>query len=204
MPQKNPKHPGKNSLTPVERRRRRLQIRREAERRLAQMESTPTLRSIYAPRILFAAIFVLAILGSVLIGRVSRSVQDSPNRPIPHRVAIHSLDVLATALGRYRMHVGDFPSTTHGLRALNADPGLSNWNGPYLIALRNDPWNRPYHYERGTNALPILFSLGPDGLPFTNDDLRPGTEFFTPGTEWTNQWLHRQDRLPTIPLPLDE
>ncbi len=186
------------------RRRRKLQIRREAERRLAGISATPTLREIYAPRVIFAAIFILAIVGGLLIGKVGRTVRDNSDRPIPHLTAVKSLDVLATALGRYKMHVGRFPETEQGLAALNKDLGEPGWDGPYLVQLMEDPWGRPYFYERGTNALPVLFSCGPDGRPDTKDDLRPGEEFFDPGTDWTNGWKSKEERLPEIILEEDE
>lgn len=185
------------------RRKRKLQIRREAERRLAEMSATPTLREIYAPRVIFAAIFILAIIGGFLIGRVGRSVRDDSDRPIPHYTAIKSLDVLATALGRYRMHVGEFPSTEDGLAALNKDLGKAGWDGPYLVQLMEDPWGRLYRYERRDGGLPRLFSCGPDGEPGTHDDLFPGDEFFDPGTDWTNGWKSKEQRLPEIVLEED-
>ncbi len=194
--------PSRNQKPGDAARRRRIkrQIRREAEMRLAGISATPTLREIYAPRVIFAAIFLLAVLGGFLIHRVDRRVRENPDRPIPHLVAVKSLDVLATALGRYRFHVGRFPSTEQGLRALNADPGEPGWDGPYLVQLMEDPWGRPYFYERGTNDLPRLLSCGPDGVPGTHDDLRPGESFFDPGETWTNGWRHRWEKLPDIPL----
>jgi hypothetical protein len=33
-----------------------------------------------------------------------------------------------------------------------------------------DPWGRPYQYD--PNAAPMVFSLGPDGLPGTADDVK--------------------------------
>ena len=181
------------------RRRIKRQIRREAERRLADIHATPTLREIYAPRVIFAAMIMLTVIGGILISRVDRRARRDPDRPIPHRVAIHSLDALATALGRYRHHVGRFPSTEEGLVALNKDLGTPGWDGPYLVQLFDDPWGRPYVYERGTNDLPRLLSCGPDGMAGTLDDLRPGASYFDPGTDWTNGWRHRWERLPSIP-----
>lgn len=182
------------------RRRRKRQIRREAERRVAEMKVTPTLREIYAPKVIFGLIFVLAIIGGLLVNKVSRTVKEDPDRPIPHLVAIRSLDNLATALGRYKMHVGEYPTTKQGILALNLDPGVKGWNGPYLVALNTDPWGRDYIYERGTNTIPRLFTRGPDGEIGTRDDLYPGVESFDPGTDWTNGWLRKEDRLPSIQL----
>jgi len=190
----------RNAGQRAERIRMKHRIRREAERRLAEMRSTPTLREIYAPRVIFAAIFLLAVLGAVLIRRADRFKRREEVRAIPHRTAIRSLDTLATALGRFRIHVGRFPSTEEGLASLNKDLGIPGWDGPYLVQLFDDPWGRDYHYEgpASPDALPVLFCLGPDGEPHTPDDLRPGTDYFDPGTAWTNGWRHRWERLPEI------
>lgn len=182
--------------------RAKRRIRREAEARRAELAATPTLREIYAPRVIFALVFLLALLGAILVRRADGSVRRRRERSIPHRTAVRSLDVLATALGRYKVHTGVFPSTEQGLAALNKDLGVPGWDGPYLVQLFDDPWSRDYVYEAPSadGALPRLFSLGPDGLPGTPDDLRPGTNFYEVGTAWTNGWLHRQQRLPQIEL----
>ena len=182
--------------------RAKRRIKREAEARRAEMAATPTLREIYAPRVIFALVFVLAVLGAILVRRADGSARRRRERAIPHRTAIRSLDVLATALGRYKVHTGEYPTTEQGLAALNKDLGVSGWDGPYLVQLFDDPWGRDYVYEAPADegALPRLFSLGPDGLAGTRDDLRPGTNFFDVGTAWTNGWLHRQQRLPQIEL----
>lgn len=196
IPQKAPSDAAK-------RLRRKRQIRREAERRVAELKVTPTLREIYAPKVIFGLIFFMAIIGGLLINKVSRSIKKDPDRPIPHLVAIRSLDNLATALGRYKMHVGEYPTTKQGILALNLDPGVKGWNGPYLVSLNTDPWGQDYIYENGTNTIPTLFSRGPDGIAKTKDDLYPGVEYFNPGTSWTNGWLKKEARLPKITLEND-
>ncbi len=181
-------------------RKRRLkkQIRHEAEIRHAEINSTPTLREIYAPKVIFGAVFILAIIGGILIGKVTRKVRDNENKPIPHLTAIKSLDALTTALGRYKFHVGHYPTTEQGLKALNTDYGEAGWDGPYLVQLMEDPWYSDYHYESTTNEYPILFSLGPDRTPHTKDDLHADITYYDVGTDWTNGWLSRFDRLPQI------
>lgn len=174
------------------------QIRREAELRLAKMGSTPTLREIYAPKVIFGAIFVLAVIGGLLVGKVSKRPPPE-DRPIPHLTCVKSLDVLATALARYKHHVGSFPTTEQGLLALNMDFGTKGWMGPYLVQLNDDPWGRKYVYKAPiSNDFPRLFSVGPDGMEGTRDDLYPGEEFFTPNMDWTNSWRAKEARLPRI------
>lgn len=180
--------------------RAKHRIRREAERRLAGMHGTPTLREIYAPRVIFGAMILLAVIGAVLVRRTDAMVRRQPERRIPHLTAVKSLDVLAEALGRYRFHVGRYPTAGGGLASLNKDLGEPGWDGPYLVQLFDDPWGREYVYappER-EDGLPTLFSMGPDGVAGTRDDLRPGTNYFNAGTAWTNSWRHRWERLPDI------
>lgn len=185
----------------LRRRRIKRQIRREALERLQNLPRTSTMREIYAPRVIFGMLFVLFAIGGLLIGRAGRAAENSPERQIPHLTAVNSLDVLATALGRYRMHVGRFPSGEEGLLALNKDFGTPGWLGPYLVELKPDPWGRPYNYGFSGEGLPRLFSSGPDGIAGTKDDLYPGEEFFDPGTAWTNGWKRKEERLPAINLP---
>ena len=193
---------GRGPSSRAERIRLKRRIRLEAERRLAEIHTTPTLRFLHEPRAIVAIVVILAVTGALLAGRAGAvaSRPDSPKR-IPHLTAVRSLDALATALARYKFHTGAFPTTDQGLPALNKDLGVPGWDGPYLVQLFDDPWGNDYFYEApaSPDALPRLFSLGPDGLPGTPDDLFPGTNFFNAGTAWTNGWLHRQERLPAIP-----
>lgn len=176
-------------------------IRQEAARRMAEIHTTPTLRELYAPRVIFAAVIVLFLVGGLLVGRVGRASRRPAPRAIPHLTAIRSLDALATALGRYRFHTGQYPTIEQGLAALNKDMGVAGWDGPYLVQIFDDPWDHDYVYEAPPEpgALPRLFSRGPDGISGTRDDLFPGAEFFDVGTAWTNNWRHRWERLPEIP-----
>ena len=97
------------------RRRRRLAIRREAQDRMADIHGTPAGNALHSPRVIGGAVFLLIVLGVLLVRRVSHVVEDE--RPYPHYTAIRSLNNLATALGRYRFHVGSYPSEAQGLSA---------------------------------------------------------------------------------------
>ena len=159
----------------------------------------------HSPRVVFFALLALFVAGLLVI----RSIDPHPagseaRRPeLPHSVALRQLNTLATALGRYRFHVGDFPATRQGLEALLNDPGAPGWKGPYINALLPDPWRRPYRYEHATNGLPKLFTGGPDRKPGTPDDLYPDPAAFDPGTEWTSGWVRASERLPGIRILRD-
>ena len=184
------------------RRRARAAIRREAEARIAGLHRVEQGRGLYAPKVVGAAIFILAAVGVVFVKRVGRVVEDE--RPYPHYSALRSLNHLATALGRYRFHVGAYPTAQQGLKALIADPGEPGWLGPYIVQLKPDPWGTPYCYAPRPDGPPDVYSAGPDLRPDTKDDLRPAPECFDPGTDWTNGWLKVEDRLPDIERILSE
>lgn len=75
------------------------------------------------------------------------------------------IELLGQTLDHFRLDVGRYPSTQEGLNALVTNPGIENWEGPYLKkALPNDPWGKPYHYQApGTHGEYDLFSYGRDG-----------------------------------------
>ena len=174
------------------RRRKRAMLRREAERRIAAMDRVSTGSAFHSPKVLGLAFLLLAIIGAVLVHKLDFSIEN--NRPIPHLSALKSVDVLATALGRYRFHTGEWPTPETGLRALQADPGVKGWLGPYLVELHPDPWGTPYFYEL-TNGFPVVLSCGPDLKPHTADDLRAESTAYDPGTAWTNGWVPAEQRL---------
>ena len=101
---------------------------------------------------------------------------------------------VATALDTYRLNLGHYPTEQEGgLDALMKKPTFENermgekWQGPYLKPGTDldDPWGHKIRYEllaaagEGDNksALPYtLFSVGPDGQPDTDDDIKHGAE----------------------------
>lgn len=179
-------------------------ISREYEQKRAELERwTPPAALFRSPRFYLGAIVVLALVGASLFHASDASVA---RRMIltPAVRATRNLDVLAEALGRYRFHTGQFPDREQGLAALVRDPHVPKWDGPYINLLRADPWKTPYVYEPRTNALPALFSCGPDQAPGTPDDLYPDPARFDPGTAWTNGWVSAAQRLHGVTVMPDE
>lgn len=89
-------------------------------------------------------------------------------------------DSLRTSLMRYKMDMGDYPSSAEGLSALLAAPGSKSdrWRGPYAETpggkLPSDPWGEPYRYRYpGTKNKGgyDLFSSGADKVEGTEDDI---------------------------------
>lgn len=87
---------------------------------------------------------------------------------------------LKTSLVRYRIDMGDYPSTEEGIKALITAPDgkADKWRGPYMEAKGGrvpvDPWSNEYQfrYPGVHNAESYdLFSIGRDKQPETADDI---------------------------------
>jgi general secretion pathway protein G len=87
---------------------------------------------------------------------------------------------LKTSLVRYRIDMGDYPSSDEGIKALIVAPEgkADRWRGPYMEAKGGrtpvDPWNEEYQYRYpGTHNTESydLFSKGRDKQPDTADDI---------------------------------
>ena len=111
---------------------------------------------------LLVVIIVLGLLvglvGPRLFGRVGQSKQAAAKAQI---------ELLGAGLDQYRLDVGSYPNTSQGVEALQKNPGVQNWNGPYLKkAVPKDPWSHPYKYRApGQHGEYDLWSEGADGAP---------------------------------------
>jgi general secretion pathway protein G len=111
---------------------------------------------------LIVVMVIIGLLASFVyvkfIGRVGESKQNAAKAQI---------EILNQALELYRLDTGQYPSSEEGLNALNDDPRVDNWAGPYLKkAVPNDPWRRPYNYQApGNHGDYDLTSYGADGSP---------------------------------------
>jgi general secretion pathway protein G len=118
------------------------------------------------------------------------------------------LNNVAQALDMYRLNIGHFPTEQDGgLNALVTKPNFENqklgekWQGPYLKpgTRLEDPWGHPIKYEvvdkatmtddKKTGPPYKLYSLGPDGQPDTEDDIKlmPDADKATDVTTGTEQ-----------------
>jgi general secretion pathway protein G len=77
------------------------------------------------------------------------------------------IELLGQALDQFRLDTGRYPTTSEGLNALMVNPGIENWDGPYLKkAVPNDPWGKPFNYQSpGSHGDYDLSSYGADGSP---------------------------------------
>jgi general secretion pathway protein G len=80
--------------------------------------------------------------------------------------ATSQISMYGTALDAYRLDTGKYPTSDQGLAALNNDPDVFGWDGPYMKKLPADPWGNEYVYvSPGENGDYDLYSFGADGQP---------------------------------------
>ena len=138
-------------------------------------------------------ITALLVVGGLVLTAVSkRGGVDKEGRN--GEKAVKSIHNLAVALSRYCYHTGRFPSTEEGLERLSSKSvSARGWNGPYIKKVNQDPWKHDYVYEyNGTDKLPTLYSLGPDGKAGTTDDVIADPRDFDAAfrdTSWTEGWM---------------
>ena len=176
-------------------------IAREYERKRAELTGgAPTLRR--GPVFYGAVLLVLVLVGGLVLSASRNGIGLGKARierkPLQAQKAMRALSV---ALGRYKFHVGAYPTTEEGLHVLafrrpneirrirRAHPG---WDGPYVNHIVPDPWGNDYVYEtRPEGGPPVLYSKGPDGRAGTTDDVLPDQLAFEEpfrDTTWTNGW----------------
>jgi general secretion pathway protein G len=113
---------------------------------------------------LLVVLLIIALLagyvGPKLFGEVGKARS---------KTAASQMKGIESALDRYRLDTGHYPSTEAGLPALMSNVGNSpGWDGPYMSsAIPNDPWGKPYIYrspgEGGKDY--DLMTYGADGKP---------------------------------------
>lgn len=128
---------------------------------------------------LLEILVVLAIIG-LLAGLLITNTDKIFGQSQVAVARIFVRDTLKTPLTRYRMDLGDYPSTAEGLQVLVTAPAVrpEAWHGPYLDApgglLPADPWGEPYQYRHPGAKNPgscDIFSKGPDKTADTADDV---------------------------------
>jgi len=126
-------------------------------------------------RFLVWVLFILFLLGFLLIRQLSRPSHRfgfHSSRPPPEERTMEDLQNLQVALELFKSHCGRYPTTEEGLKALERQPGIRQWQGPYIRRLLPDPWKSPYVYVY-SNQIYSLLSAGPDRRVGTPDDLMP-------------------------------
>ena len=152
-----------------QRKKMRVKMERDAEKNMRRVH-VPQFRPGRNPRFLFGAILVLAVTGALLVGKLGRqTMPERTVRPYAER-ATKEVYNIRIATEHFREDTGRYPSDEEGLKALVLNPGITNWNGYYVTLLKPDPWRQDYQYRQLTNGITI-FSMGPDRMPDTDDDI---------------------------------
>jgi len=115
---------------------------------------------------------ILVILGSMVGIFIRRARQQAFVSSAQSQIGLFK-----GGLKFYEGDVHNFPTTDQGLVALYEEPaGLPPgvvWDGKYLDGndVPLDPWKNPYQYELLDADTYRIWSMGPDGVDGTEDDI---------------------------------
>jgi general secretion pathway protein G len=109
---------------------------------------------------LLIVMILLGLLAALVAPKMFQKVGSSKQK-----TAKVQISMFETALDAFRLDAGRYPTRDEGLDALRKNPGVDNWDGPYLPKeIPLDPWGRPYVYvSPGEHGDFDLCSLGGDG-----------------------------------------
>ena len=125
-------------------------------------------------------IMVVIIILGILAGLIVPRLLEEPDkaRKVKAKLQIESL---ATALKKYRLDNGDYPTTEQGLQALVEKPSIGKVPNRYpekgyIAKLPKDPWGNDYVYispgEHGDFDIISYGGDGDEGGDGKNEDIR--------------------------------
>ncbi|MGH8011657.1 MAG: type II secretion system major pseudopilin GspG [Candidatus Binataceae bacterium] len=111
---------------------------------------------------LMVVILIIGLLATIVVENL-RGATDKAKRI----KAEADISQLKTALDRYYLDNGRYPSTEQGLQALvsqpTGDPAPVDYpDGGYIEKVPSDPWRNPYFYQSNGDSY-VLKSFGADG-----------------------------------------
>ena len=140
-------------------------IAREYEMKKAELQGSgaPILRR--GPVFYGGVVLALVVVGSLVVGALRSGVGLGKERvELKPLQARKSMTALSVALGRYKVHVGEYPSTEEGLAVLALKAyRKKGWDGPYVNHIVNDPWGNAYVYRLLPDGEFEIISYGEDG-----------------------------------------
>jgi len=112
---------------------------------------------------IMVVILILGLLATIVVQSL-RGATDRAKRT----KAEADIAELKTALDRYYLDNGSYPTADQGLQALVTPPTGGNVptnyeQGGYIERIPDDPWGHPYFYQSDGNTY-VLKSYGADGV----------------------------------------
>lgn len=138
--------------------------------------------------VLLVIVIILMLAGALVVFVLPQQEGAEKNTT---RLMIQQVE---SALDTYRLNLGRYPTDEQGLDALMTKPTFENerlgekWAGPYLKpgTTLEDAWGNKLRYEVTDTSLDLettgssprfkLYSVGPDGQPDTQDDIKAREE----------------------------
>ena len=124
-------------------------------------------------------IAILGVLAAFVVPSFMRSAEDA--KVDAAAIQISRSGPIAVSLNMFRLHVGRYPTTEEGLRALWEKPDTldetDKWVGPYIEDVNSlkDPWGKNEYQYRSPGEYSVdsydLWSMGPDKEDGTDDDV---------------------------------
>ena len=121
---------------------------------------------------IMVVIVILGVLASLVVPNLMGNKEKADRQKV-----VSDLVALEGALDMYKLDNSRYPTTEQGLQALvsapSAEPHARNYpEGGYIRRLPQDPWGSDYQLLiPGQHGQVDIFSLGPDGVPESNDDI---------------------------------
>ncbi len=121
----------------------------------------------------FIAFVVLALFVYLALSLILSIPQAKENAR--RQAARGDIKNIEAILIQFKEDIGRYPEQEEGIQGLLHNPGLENWQGPYIKSGQlTDPWGNPYIYCYSGKHNPErydLYSLGPDNRERTEDDI---------------------------------
>ncbi|MDF3130728.1 type II secretion system protein GspG [Kiritimatiellaeota bacterium B1221] len=111
-------------------------------------------------------VMILGVLAAVAISNLDIGKKSDDTRRTATKVLMGQL---SGAIDSYYLDVGKMPTSLEGLVS---DPGVRNWNGPYLKKMKPDAWGDPFTYSASGRKYEIRSNAGgTEEGPISSDDL---------------------------------
>ena len=121
---------------------------------------------------LMVVIVILGVLASMVVPNLMGNKEKADIQK-----ATSDIVALEGSLDMYKLDNHRYPTTEQGLQALVTKPEIAPIpkgyrDDGYIRRLPQDPWGNEYQLlSPGQHGAIDVFSVGPDGMPDTNDDI---------------------------------